>query len=104
MGKLILWNSISLDGFFEGEKSWEIDWFQPFFEAELRAFSLAQLRSAGRLLFGRVTCEGMAAYWTTAQGEDADFMNRLPKSVFSNTLEGACWANTTLCVGILSLR
>ena len=99
MGKLILWNSISLDGFFEGEKSWEIDWFQPFFEAELRAFSLAQLRSAGRLLFGRVTYEGMAAYWKTAQGEVAEFMNKLPKTVFSSTLDRADWANTSLVRG-----
>jgi len=30
------------------------------------------------LLFGRVTYEGMAAYWKTAQGEVAEFMNKLP--------------------------
>ena len=27
MSKLILWNLISLDGFFDGAKSWELDWF-----------------------------------------------------------------------------
>jgi len=96
MGRLILWNSISLDGFFEGEKSWDIAWFQPFFGEQLRAFSMEQLRSAAMLLFGRVTYEGMAAYWKTAQGEDAELMNKLPKTVFSSTLERVDWANTTL--------
>ena len=99
MSRLILWNSISLDGFFEGEKSWDVDWFHPFWGEELQAFSLNQLRSAGRLLFGRVTYEGMAAYWKAAQGEVAEFMNKLPKAVFSNTLDQADWANTTLVRG-----
>jgi len=99
MAKLILWNAISLDGFFEGEKSWDVDWFHPFFGEELQAFSLEQLRSAGMLLFGRVTFEGMAAYWKTAQGEVAEFMNKLPKTVFSSTLDRADWANTSLVRG-----
>jgi dihydrofolate reductase len=50
----------------------------------------------GALLFGRRTYEGMAAYWTTAAGETAEFMNAVPKFVFSRTLERADWANTTL--------
>jgi len=58
MSRLILWNSISLDGFFEGEKSWDVEWFHPFFSEELRSFSMEQLRSAAMLLFGRVTYEG----------------------------------------------
>jgi dihydrofolate reductase len=99
MGRLILWNSISLDGFFEGEKSWDVDWFRPFFGEELQAFSLKQLRSATMLLFGRVTYEGMAAYWKTAQDEVAEYMNTLPKTVFSSTLERADWANSTLVRG-----
>jgi len=96
MSRLILWNSISLDGFFEGETSWDVDWFRPFFREELEAFSLEQLHLAGRLLFGRVTYEGMAAYWKRATGEVAEFMNKLPKTVFSSTLETVDWANTTL--------
>jgi hypothetical protein len=26
MRKLIMWNLITLDGFFEGTKSWDLDW------------------------------------------------------------------------------
>jgi len=96
MRKLIMWNNVTLDGFFEGSKSWEIDWFQSVWGDELKRFSLEQLRSADMLVFGRVTYEGMAAYWQTAKGEDADFMNRLPKIVFSRTLARADWVNTTL--------
>jgi dihydrofolate reductase len=47
-------------------------------------------------LFGRVTYEGMANYWPSAQGQVADFMNGIPKVVFSRTLEKAEWNNTRL--------
>src|SRR5208337_4227294 len=33
--------------------------------------------------------------WTSQQGEVADFMNNLPKIVFSTTLQKAEWKNTT---------
>jgi dihydrofolate reductase len=48
------------------------------------------------LLFGRITYEGMAAYWPTATGAVADLMNGIRKVVFSRTLETADWTNSTL--------
>ena len=96
MSKLIQWNMITLDGFFEGAKSWELDWMQSSFNHELEAFAIEQLRTTGMLLFGRVTYEGMAAYWQTAKDTVAEFMNNLPKTVFSQSMEQAEWANTTL--------
>lgn len=51
------------------------------------------------LLFGRVTYEGMASYWPSQKGEIADFMNTIPKIVFSRTLEKAEWSNTRLMRG-----
>jgi dihydrofolate reductase len=101
MSKLIMWNLMSLDGYFEGGKSWELDWHPYIWDDELERFALEQLRTADRLLFGRVTYEGMAAYWRTATGEIAGFMNRLPKVVFSRTLERADWVNTRLVKGDL---
>jgi dihydrofolate reductase len=101
MSRLILWNAVSLDGFFEGEKSWDLAFHRHIWGEELERFSVEQLRSADRLLFGRVTYEGMAAYWKTATGEVADFMNRLPKVVFSRTLRQADWENTKLAKGDL---
>lgn len=96
MRKLILWNLVTLDGLFEGRKPWEIDWHEDVWGEELKQFSLEQARSADTLLFGRVTYEGMAAHWPTAKGETADFMNSVPKVVFSRTLEQAGWSNTRL--------
>ena len=96
MRKLIMWNVVSLDGFFEGRKSWEIDWFDLVWGPELEEFSLEQAKDVGMLLFGRVTYQGMAEYWSSAEGEVADFMNSVPKVVFSRTLEQADWKNTRL--------
>jgi dihydrofolate reductase len=96
MRKVIMWNMVTLDGFFEGPESWEIDWHEYAWGEELEQFSLEQSRSADMLLFGRVTYLGMANYWSTAEGEIADFMNGIPKVVFSRTLEKAEWNNTRL--------
>src|SRR6266446_1826379 len=89
MTKLIMWNLISLDGFFEGAKNWDLDFHQSVWGDELESLSLEQLSSAGGLLFGRITYEGMAAYWKTATG----------KIVVSRTLERANWTNTKLIGG-----
>jgi dihydrofolate reductase len=94
--KLIMWNLVTLDGFFERVEKWTLDWHQHVWGEELERLSVEQLHSAKMLVFGRVTYEGMAAYWQTSEGEVADLMNKLPKVVFSRTLEKADWANTTL--------
>ena len=96
MSKLIMWNLISLDGYFEGEKNWDLDFHETVWGPELEQFSLSQLRSADYLVFGRVTYQGMADYWQTAKGEIADFMNNMPKIVCSTTLDKATWNNSTL--------
>jgi len=96
MKRIILWNLVTLDGFFEGARSWDLAFHKLAWGKELEQFSLEQLKAAGALLFGRVTYEGMAAYWTSARGEDADIMNSIPKFVFSKTLAKADWNNTTL--------
>lgn len=96
MRKLIMWNLITLDGYFEGAKKWDLDWHAEVWDEELERISIEQLRSTDMLLFGRTTYEGMASYWSTAKGEIADLMNNLPKVVFSRTLRTADWVNTTL--------
>lgn len=96
MRKLIMWNLMTLDGFFEGPKSWELDWHEYVWGDELEKLSIEQLKSIGALVFGRVTYEGMASYWSKEKGEIADFMNSLPKVVFSRTLTKAEWNNSRL--------
>lgn len=94
--RLIVWNLMTLDGFFEGPSSWDLDWHNDVWGEELERFSLEQGASADLLLFGRRTYEGMAAAWQTAEGEIADFMNSVSKVVFSRTLDRTDWANTRL--------
>ena len=91
--RLIMWNLITLEGFFEGPKKWDLDWHDVW-GPELEQFSLDQGKTADALLFGRVTYEGMAAHWSTAKGAIAEFMNSVPKLVFSRTLAKADWNNT----------
>jgi len=101
MSRLIMWNVVTLDGFFDGATNWDLHWHESAWCDELQRFSVDQLRSADRLLFGRVTYEGMAAYWPTAEGEGevTALMNAIPKVVFSHTLRDPEWANTTVAAG-----
>jgi dihydrofolate reductase len=94
MRRLIMWNMVTLDGFFEGGKPWEIDWHS--WGDDLEQLSLQQLGSADLLVFGRRTYQGMADYWQTATGAVAELMNDIPKVVFSRTLDSADWRNTRL--------
>lgn len=99
MRRLILWNMVTLDGYFEGKDPWEIDWHEYVWGDELERFSLEQGASADTLLFGRRTYEGMAEYWGKEKGEIANFMNSVEKVVFSRTLTTADWKNTRLVNG-----
>lgn len=94
--RLVLWDVVTLDGYFEGAERWDVTFMEKAWGPELEAFSIAQSREVDTLLFGRVTYQGMRDYWTEAEGEIADFMNGVPKVVFSRTLTEADWANTRL--------
>jgi dihydrofolate reductase len=91
-----MWNVITLDGYFEGKESWDLNFHNTIWGEELEKLSIEQLHSADYLVFGRVTYEGMAAYWTQEKGEIADLMNEIPKLVFSKTLKSAEWNNSIL--------
>jgi dihydrofolate reductase len=98
MGKIIVFNLTTLDGFFEGPKQ-DISWHHV--DEEFNDFAIEQLNTVDTLLFGRVTYEMMALYWPTptAIKDDpvvAGKMNSLPKIVFSRTLPQADWQNTRL--------
>lgn len=98
MGKLVLFNMMSLDGFFEGP-SGNIDWHNV--DSEFNEFAIEQLNNAAALVFGRKTYELMASYWTGADALKDDpvvagLMNNIPKYVFSKTLWKTDWKNTNL--------
>ncbi len=96
MRKLIMWNIITLDGYFEGNQNWDLSFHNVVWGEELEKLSIEQLNAADYLVFGRVTYEGMAAHWIKEKGEIADLMNNIPKLVFSKTLTSVDWNNTTL--------
>ncbi len=101
MRKVILFNLMSLDGFFEGPNR-NIEWHNV--DDEFNDFAMEQLSSTDGLIFGRVTYGLMASFWPTDEAIHtdpivADWMNKLPKFVFSHTLERADWTNTTLVNG-----
>ena len=96
MRDVVMWNVTTLDGFFEGPTKWDLGFHELVWGPELERFSIDQLNAADMILFGRVTYEGMAAYWANAEGTVAELMNAIPKVAFSRTLERADWNNTRL--------
>ncbi len=98
MRRLFAFNMVTLDGYFEGPNQ-DISWHHA--DDEFNQFAIEQTSTVDTILFGRVTYELMANYWPTpaATTDDpivADLMNRLPKIVFSRTLQRAEWNNTRL--------
>ncbi|MGB9376321.1 MAG: dihydrofolate reductase family protein [Mycobacteriales bacterium] len=101
MRKVILFMSMSLDGFIEGPDR-DISWHMV--DDELHAHLNEQLSSMGAFLSGRVTHELMAGFWPTADQdpsspptmvEFARIWRDMPKFVYSTTLDRADW-NTTV--------
>lgn len=99
MRRLVVWNAMTLDGYFEGKSRWDLGFHETVWGDELEAFSLEQGREIGTLLFGRRTYEGMASHWATATGAVADMMNSVEKAVATRTLDKATWNNTRLLKG-----
>jgi dihydrofolate reductase len=96
MRRLVVWNLMTLDGFFEGKEKWDLAFHLVAWGEELERFSLEQAEEIGTLLFGRITFEGMAAHWQTTEGEIADFMNATEKVVVSKTLADVAWNNSRI--------
>lgn len=93
-----MWNVVTLDGCFEGERPWDLSFHNLVWGPELEHFCLEQLREADMLVFGKNTYKGMAEYWPTAEekGEITAFMNSIAKVVCSSSLDKAGWNNTTI--------
>lgn len=104
MRRLVVFNQVSLDGYFTGPAG-DISWLNKTGrDAEWRAFVEENARGGGTLVFGRVTYELMASFWPTPLAAEqfpvvAERMNSLPKVVFSRTLAEALWVNTRLMKG-----
>lgn len=92
-----MWNVITLDGYFEGEKPWDLDFHQTVWGDELEAYTVEQLKTADMIVYGGNTYHGMADYWTNAKDDPkAEQLNTMPKVVCSTTIEVPEWENTTI--------
>ena len=98
MGKLFWQINMSLDGFMEEsdgslKRTAEID------DPDHQKYATDMLGAIGGFIVGRKTYEMFAEYWPTAEGPDAEILNRLPKLVFSRTLAATDWNNSRLAKG-----
>lgn len=102
MRKLITWDMITLDGYFEGTSPWALDFHSLVWGDELEEFSLQQLDEVGTLLFGRRTYEGMAAHWSAETGAVADRMNAAEKVTATRGGTTVEWTNCHVLKGDIS--
>ena len=99
MRRLIVFNQVSLDGYFTDSKG-DMSWAHKS-DPEFNAWTQENAKGGGILLFGRITYEMMASFWPTPAAMEtmpvvAKQMNELPKVVFSRTMDKASWQNTKL--------
>lgn len=98
MGRLGVFNFITLNGFYKGLNE-DTSWHRHGDEEE--KFSEEGVASESIILFGRVTYELMASFWPTENAIKmmpvvAEGMNKAEKIVFSRTLKKADWNNTRI--------
>jgi dihydrofolate reductase len=96
MRKIFSFMMATVDGYYEGPNQ-EFDFW--IVDEEFSKFSVDQLDKVDTLVFGRVTYQGMAAYWPTPAAKEDDprvaaRMNSLAKVVVSRTLDEGEWAGT----------
>lgn len=103
MRRLIVFNNVSLDGYFvddHGDMSWAHN-SDPEFRAFAQENAKGGLEGGGELLFGRKTYDLMVSYWPTTDAKQndaitAEAMNNMRKVVFSRTMDKTSWNNTRL--------
>lgn len=101
MASLVLKMSISLDGYVappDGNPGWEAAGRSP----DGASWVLETVSNASVHLVGAVTYARWADFWPSAAGPFAESMNDIPKVVFSDSLESAGWAETTIVSGDLT--
>ena len=101
MREVILYMSMSLDGFVDSDR--EHPGMAISEGAELKQWKLDQISKAGAHLMGRVTYQEMSSYWPSSNDPYASPMNDIPKIVFSKTLSDAAasWPETRVARGDL---
>ena len=99
MAKVVISSFISLDGFTEAPNR---EMVPPKPSPDLfRHFIEPNIDGGGVFVYGRVTYEGMVAYWTSpaADPKEAARLASMRKVVFSRTLQTANWGDVTIARG-----
>ena len=89
---------VSVDGVMELPEEWAFSYSND----EMEEANASGMAASDALLMGRVTYEGMAAFWPNQPGGTpmVDYINSVPKYVVSETLEETLgWNNSTLIEG-----
>jgi dihydrofolate reductase len=98
MRKVVATELVSLDGVMEKPE----EWAPPYSNDEMEQANASGMAASDALLLGRVTYEGLAAFWPNqpAGTPMVDYINSVPKHVLSTTLkEPLEWQNSTLIKG-----
>ncbi len=98
MRKVIVVELLSLDGVMESPEEWAFS----YSNAEMEEINASGMAASDALLLGRVTYEGLAAFWPNQSGGEpmVDYINSVSKFVVSTTLkEPLGWNNSTLING-----
>jgi dihydrofolate reductase len=99
MGKVVVSAFVSLDGYIEAPNREMVP--PPPTPDLFRYFIERNLSRAGVFVYGRVSYEGMVAYWTSpaADPKEAARLAASRKVVFSKTLEKADWGVAEIARG-----
>jgi dihydrofolate reductase len=98
MRKVVATELVSLDGVMEKPEEWAFSYSND----EMEQANASGMAASDALLLGRVTYEGLAAFWPNqpAGTPMVDYINSVPKYVVSGTLEEPLgWNNSTLIKG-----
>jgi dihydrofolate reductase len=96
--KLVALELVSVDGVMESPEVWAFS----YSDEEMEAANASGMAASDALLLGRVTYEGLAAFWPDqpAGTPMVDYINSVSKFVVSETLEEPLgWNNSTLIEG-----
>jgi dihydrofolate reductase len=96
--KVVAAELVSVDGIMEAPERWAF----AYSNDEMEEANASGMAASDALLMGRVTYEGMVAYWPNQPGGTlmGDHRNSAPKYVVSTTLEEPLeWNNSTLIDG-----
>ncbi len=99
MRKVVSGMFVTLDGVAEAPDKWQGD----LFDQDMMMAMGSAIADQDTALMGRVTYLEWQVYWPNSHDEPyASFINNIPKFVFSKTLDGVDWQNTTLVKSPLS--